>query len=384
VKAYLVGGAVRDKLLGIPYTERDWVVVGATEQEMLDAGFRRADPDAAFPVFLHPETGEEYALARRETKTGAGYRGFAVDAGPDVSLEEDLARRDLTINAMAEDAQGALIDPFHGREDLDQGLLRHVTPAFVEDPVRLLRVARFAAKLGCWGFRVAHGTHALMQRMAATSDLEALRPERVWQEMTRALAEPQPWRFFEVLQRCGALIRLIPELSAVLAVDGGHGKQMRSAALESLQRAAERQLTPPWRLAVLLAAIPGEIDSLLVRLRCDKTHASAVRVLRMLAPLYRQLAGAPPEAWLTFLEQGRAWQQGEAFTQAVTACAVLCADVDANLPARIERARALTVSVDARALQAEGLAGAALGRALRERRLAVLEAALMDSHSETL
>jgi len=184
---YLVGGAVRDQLLGLPVRDRDWVVVGATEAEMLERGFRRAD--AEFPVFLHPDTGEEYALARRETKTGPGYKGFRIDAGPDVTLEEDLVRRDLTINALARDQAGRLIDPFDGEADLEQGLLRHISPAFVEDPVRLLRVARFAARLGRWGFRVAHGTHRLLQRMAASEDLAALRPERLWQEPLPSVGE---------------------------------------------------------------------------------------------------------------------------------------------------------------------------------------------------
>jgi tRNA nucleotidyltransferase (CCA-adding enzyme) len=163
MQIYLVGGAVRDKLLGLPVRERDWVVVGATPEAMVKLGYRPVGKD--FPVFLHPDTHEEYALARTERKTAPGYKGFVVHADPDVTLEEDLRRRDLTINAIAEAADGTLIDPFNGREDLDQGLLRHVSPAFVEDPVRILRVARFAARFAKWGFKVAHGTHALMQRM---------------------------------------------------------------------------------------------------------------------------------------------------------------------------------------------------------------------------
>jgi len=162
MKIYLVGGAVRDRLLGLPVEERDWVVTGATEQEMAALGYQQVDAD--FPVFLHPESGEEYALARREVKTGPGYKGFRIETGPDVTLEEDLARRDLTINAMAEADDGTLIDPYGGRDDLEAGLLRHVTPAFVEDPVRLPRVARFAAKLAGYGFRVAHDTFTLMEQ----------------------------------------------------------------------------------------------------------------------------------------------------------------------------------------------------------------------------
>lgn len=378
MNVYLVGGAVRDKLLGIPCNERDWVVTGATEQAMLDAGFRRADPDAAFPVFLHPDTGEEYALARRETKSGAGYKGFSVDFGPDVTLQEDLARRDLTINAMAEDADGELIDPYDGREDLDQGLLRHVTPAFVEDPVRLLRIARFAAKLGQYGFRVAHSTHALMKRMAVDPDLKALKPERVWQEWRRALAEDQPWRFVEVLQRCGALAVIMPELAAALADDAGHGGDKRgSAPLMALQRATAAGLEPPWRLAVLLAPLGEASEALLVRLRLDKAHAQPVRMLRALAPAYPGLVAGLADDWLAFLAQGRALQQPATFAAATAACAVLHPAVDAGLPARLAEAREVAVAVDARALQADGLAGAALGEALQARRQAAL-AQLLD------
>ncbi|HHO68262.1 MAG TPA: multifunctional CCA tRNA nucleotidyl transferase/2'3'-cyclic phosphodiesterase/2'nucleotidase/phosphatase, partial [Gammaproteobacteria bacterium] len=190
METYLVGGAVRDELLGLPVKERDWVVVGATPEQMRALGFRQVGRD--FPVFLHPETGEEYALARTERKSGHGYTGFTVHASPDVTLEQDLARRDLTINAMAMTPDGELIDPFNGREDLENGLLRHVSPAFVEDPVRILRVARFAARFAKWGFHVAHATHALMRRMVADGEVDYLVPERVWAELEKALATDSP------------------------------------------------------------------------------------------------------------------------------------------------------------------------------------------------
>jgi tRNA nucleotidyltransferase (CCA-adding enzyme) len=376
VNIYLVGGAVRDKLLDIPYTERDWVVTGATEQDMLDAGFSRADQDGAFPVFLHPETGEEYALARREIKTGAGYRGFAVEAGPDVTLEEDLARRDLTINAIAEDADGNLIDPYRGRQDLDDGLLRHVTPAFVEDPVRLLRIARFAAKLGRWGFKVAHATHALLECMAADEDLKALKPQRVWQELKGALAEDQPWRFFEVLQRCGALAVLLPELAEVLGEGGGHGRRERPSALAAMQRAVAAGLDPVGRLAVLLVATGERLDALLARLPVEKAYAQAARQLQALAAGYPRLPGADAGAWLGFLEQGRALQQPGLFAALVAGCAVLHPQAPADLPDRLARACQAAAGVDVRALQAAGLSGADLGEALREQRRALLAATL--------
>ena len=210
LRVYLVGGAVRDKLLGLPVTERDWVVVGASPEEMLRRGFKAVGKD--FPVFLHPRTKEEYALARTERKTGPGYRGFAFHAAPDVTLEQDLARRDLTINAIAETTDGELVDPFGGKRDLEQRLLRHVSPAFAEDPVRILRLARFAARYHRLGFKVAPETMALCQRMVAAGEVDALVPERVWQELAKALMEPSPEVFITVLRECGALARLMPEV----------------------------------------------------------------------------------------------------------------------------------------------------------------------------
>jgi tRNA nucleotidyltransferase (CCA-adding enzyme) len=216
LQIYLVGGAVRDKLLGIEPQDRDWVVVGATPEQMAALGYKPVGKD--FPVFLHPETKEEYALARTERKTAPGYHGFSFHAAPDVTLEEDLKRRDLTINAMAEDSDGNIIDPFNGRDDLEQGRLRHVSNAFVEDPVRILRIARYAARYAKWGFRVAHGTHALMKKMVAAGEVDALVPERVWQETERALGEETPARFFEVLRNSGALARIFPELERLFGV----------------------------------------------------------------------------------------------------------------------------------------------------------------------
>ncbi len=213
MKVYKVGGAIRDRLLGLPVKDCDWVVVGATPEQMESLGYTLVGRD--FPVFLHPETHEEYALARTERKVGAGYRGFTVNASPEVSLEEDLARRDLTINAMAEDAQGHIIDPFNGQEDLRQGILRHVSPAFSEDPVRILRVARFAAR---FDFRIAPETRELMRQMVASGEVDALVPERVWTELERALGEPRPDRFISVLRECGALAVLFPEIDRLYGI----------------------------------------------------------------------------------------------------------------------------------------------------------------------
>jgi tRNA nucleotidyltransferase (CCA-adding enzyme) len=214
MKVYAVGGCVRDQLLGRPVTDRDWVVVGATADEMIAAGYRPVGRD--FPVFLHPETNEEYALARTERKTAPGYHGFVFHAASDVTLEDDLARRDLTINAMALDEGGRLIDPFGGRDDLQARLLRHVGTSFAEDPVRILRVARFAARFG--DFSIADETLALMQAMTAAGEVDALVPERVWQELSRGLMEQKPSRMFETLRECGALVRLLPEIDRLWGV----------------------------------------------------------------------------------------------------------------------------------------------------------------------
>ncbi|MBW8458220.1 MAG: multifunctional CCA addition/repair protein [Thiobacillus sp.] len=214
MKTYIVGGAVRDRLLGLPVTDRDFVVVGATPDEMLALGFQPVGKD--FPVFLHPQTHEEYALARTERKSGHGYKGFKVYAAPEVTLEEDLLRRDLTINAMAEDETGALIDPYGGQGDLAAKTFRHVSASFAEDPVRILRVARFAARFT--DFAVAPETLALMRQMVDNGEVDALVPERVWQEAARGLMDAQPSRMFQVLRDCGALARLFPEIDRLFGV----------------------------------------------------------------------------------------------------------------------------------------------------------------------
>jgi len=216
MKCYLVGGCVRDKLLGRPVKDRDWVVVGATVEDMLQQGYQQVGKD--FPVFLHPDSKEEYALARTERKTGPGYTGFEFHASADVTLEEDLIRRDLTINAIAETEAGEITDPYHGQRDLEKRILRHVSPAFAEDPVRILRVARFAARYADLGFQVAVETTELMRNMVEAGEVDALVPERVWQETVSALAEYRAEVFIEVLRSCGALEKLFPELERLYGV----------------------------------------------------------------------------------------------------------------------------------------------------------------------
>ena len=256
VKIYRVGGAVRDELLGRPVADRDWVVVGATPETLIASGFKPVGRD--FPVFLHPETREEYALARTERKHGRGYRGFEFFASPDVTLEEDLRRRDLTINAMARDEDGTLIDPFGGEADLRAGLLRHVSPAFVEDPLRVLRVARFAAR---FGFAVVPETATLMRSLVASGELAELQAERVWQELARGLMEPQPSRMLAVLRECGALRAILPEVDALY----GAGRRSRRAPpadagvrlAQALDYAAARAHPLPVRYAVLAHDLGG-------------------------------------------------------------------------------------------------------------------------------
>ncbi|KTC19029.1 2', 3'-cyclic nucleotide 2'-phosphodiesterase [Pseudomonas putida] len=216
MQIYKVGGAVRDRLLGRPVTDIDWVVVGATVEQMQAQGYRPVGAD--FPVFLHPQSGEEYALARTERKSGRGYGGFTFHASPEVTLEEDLVRRDLTINAMAEDEQGRITDPYKGQQDLQDRILRHVSPAFAEDPLRVLRVARFAARYAGLGFQVAPETLALMRELSESGELQALTAERSWKEIARALMEEQPQVFIQVLRDCGALKQLMPELDVLFGV----------------------------------------------------------------------------------------------------------------------------------------------------------------------
>lgn len=254
MKIYKVGGAVRDRLLGKPVTDIDWVVVGASAEQMLAKGFRPVGSD--FPVFLHPKTGEEYALARTERKSGRGYGGFVFHASPDVTLEEDLIRRDLTINAMAEDDAGTITDPYHGQRDLEARILRHVSPAFAEDPLRVLRVARFAARYAGLGFKVADETLELMRQLSASGELQALTPERCWKEISRALMEDHPHVFIDVLRQCGALEVLLPEVQALFGVPQppAHHPEIDSGihTLSVLEQAARHHQPLTVRWACLL------------------------------------------------------------------------------------------------------------------------------------
>ncbi|MSP27689.1 MAG: multifunctional CCA addition/repair protein [Methylococcales bacterium] len=254
MKIYLVGGAVRDTLLNRPVTERDWVVVGETPESMLKQGFKRVGKD--FPVFLHPHTHDEYALARTERKTSHGYTGFAVHADPDVTLEQDLIRRDLTINAMAMTPEGDIIDPYNGQQDLERRIFRHVSPAFTEDPVRLLRLARFAARYAHLGFTLAEETNALLVAMVTAGEVDYLVPERVWAECVKALCEPNPSAFFYALKDCGALAKIFPKIDALFGVPqpAQHHPEIDTGihSLMVLEQAALLSSKPEVRFAALV------------------------------------------------------------------------------------------------------------------------------------
>ena len=392
MQVYLVGGAVRDELLGLPVSERDWVVVGATPDELLRQGYKAAGRD--FPVFLHPETREEYALARLERKVAPGYRGFTTEFSPAVSLRDDLRRRDLTINAMARAADGQLVDPYGGQADLRAHLLRHVSDAFIEDPVRILRTARFAARFAALGFTVAPETRALMSRMVSAGEAGALVSERVWRELERALGEPCPTRFFEVLADCGALQVVLPELAPQLdfaafnadsatrraATPGGS-----AAALAALAMAANLDAPNTVRWAALVANLHTEqLEALCARLRAPNEF----RELALLAArLGVHLTGsgktpaqlsADPEWLLTLYEQGDAFRRPERFELWLQVLAVRAQSVGVATPAveklgaRLHAALASAAAVRLTAADLLELQGPAIATRLRTLRLAAL------------
>jgi tRNA nucleotidyltransferase (CCA-adding enzyme) len=340
MKTYVVGGAVRDELLGLPVKDRDWVVVGATPQEMLAQGYLQVGRD--FPVFLHPQSHEEYALARTERKTAPGYTGFVVHASPGVTLEDDLLRRDLTINAIAKGRKRELIDPHGGRADIAARVMRHVSPAFAEDPVRILRVARFAARFA--DFSVAPETLALMRDMVAAGEVDALVPERVWQELARGLMEEKPSRMFEVLRECGALARLLPE--ARCAVGRAAARRLpsrgrhRRARHDGDRHGARLGAALPARFAALMHDLgkgrtPADIlprhhgheakSVALLEAVCERLKAPVdCRDVGRLAARFHgdmhRVAELRPETQLTLLERCDALRRPERFELILLAC----------------------------------------------------------------
>ena len=402
MKVYLVGGAVRDELLGRKVAERDWVVVGATPQQMTDAGFRQVGRD--FPVFLHPETGEEHALARIERKTGPGYRGFEVAFSPDVTLEDDLRRRDLTINAMARDGAGTLIDPYGGRADIDAKKLRHVSEAFNEDPVRILRVARFLARYEPLGFSIAPETMARMRAMVAAGEADALVAERTWQETAKALAEPAPAAWMRALRECGALARVFPELDALYGVpqpEKWHPEIDTGLHMELvLQAAADLTPEPRIRFAALMHDLgkgrtprsrwPRHIgheesgarlvEGVSERLRVPTDY----RELAVLAARWHGLAHRAlelrPRTVLELLEACDAFRRPERFRELLVACE---ADHRGRGGFRerpypqgdvLREAQAKATAVALNDADRNGLTGEKIGELLRRRRLGALKA----------
>jgi tRNA nucleotidyltransferase (CCA-adding enzyme) len=408
MQTYLVGGAVRDKLLGLPVVDHDYVVVGAVPQDMLTLGYKPVGKD--FPVFLHPLNGEEYALARTERKSGHGYHGFVFQADATVTLEQDLARRDLTINAIAEDEHGTLTDPYLGLRDIEARLLRHVSPAFVEDPVRVLRVARFAARFAPLGFRVADETMALMRQMVRDGEVDHLVPERVWAETRKALGEARPSVFLQVLRRCGALAVLYPEIDALYGVpqrpefhpeiDCGVHLEMvldQAALLApgddlvgfcALTHDLGKALTPvdewpghvghehrgvaPLRALAARLKIPTEHAALAELV--GREHLNAHRafelkpatILRLLSSLDALRRPARLDAFLTACmadKRGRLDHHDDAYPQADY----------------LRKARATAAAVDAAAFVADGLTGLAIGKAMEAARIEAI-ATLKTNH----
>ncbi|UTL80875.1 multifunctional CCA tRNA nucleotidyl transferase/2'3'-cyclic phosphodiesterase/2'nucleotidase/phosphatase [Pseudomonas putida] len=363
MQIYKVGGAVRDRLLGRPVSDIDWLVVGASVEEMHAKGFRPVGAD--FPVFLHPKTGEEYALARTERKSGRGYGGFTFHASPEVTLEEDLIRRDLTINAMAEDDQGNVLDPFHGRADLEQRLLRHVSPAFAEDPLRVLRVARFAARYAPLGFRVADETLELMKQIAASGELQALTAERSWKEIERALMEDEPQVFINVLSDCAALKQLMPELEG------------DAAALAALTQAAEHHQPLHIRWACLLHNLKrASIKALNQRFKAPRECQELAMLVGECASNGHRALQLEPEDMLALLQKFDVYRRPQRFEDFISVCQMVARGSGQAYPQAdyLRAAAAAARAVEAKPLVEAGLTGQALGEALRHQRLEALKA----------
>lgn len=366
---YLVGGAVRDELLGRPVTERDWVVTGATPQEMLSKGYEQVGKD--FPVFLHPKTKEEYALARTERKSGSGYTGFVCYAAPDVTLEQDLIRRDLTVNAIARDKDGNLIDPYHGVKDIASRTLRHVSEAFSEDPLRVFRVARFAARYAYLGFTVADETASLMRSMADSGELAHLTAERVWKETIRALGEMNPEVYFQVLENADALgfwfLELIPS---------------RVNSNLRLQRAAAAQCSDDIRWALLFADVsPEQTEKLCERIKTPNKYTGLALLISRFSKNFT--ASNHAEDWLALCNQCDAWRKPERFTDFITACTLIAepSDTDSALATALNEAISKAGKLSAKAFVEQGLRGPQIGEAMDQARMEIIAEFLQANQS---
>jgi tRNA nucleotidyltransferase (CCA-adding enzyme) len=402
VKRYCVGGAIRDELLGLPVGERDWVVTGATPEDMVAAGYAPVGKD--FPVFLHPQTKEEHALARTERKSGRGYHGFTFHTGPEVTLEDDLSRRDLTVNAIARADSGELVDPHGGRRDLEARVLRHVSPAFAEDPVRILRLARFHARFAPLGFRVADETLALARQMVTAGEVDALVPERVWQETAKALMGERPSVFFATLRDCGALARVMPEVDALFGVPqrADYHPEVDSGihTLMCVDAGARMGLALPVRVSALLhdlgkartprAEWPSHkmheargvplVEKFCERLRvpADCRDLAVIHTREHL--IIHQARELRPDTLLALLERVDVARRPERFEQLMQAC--LCdargrtgyEDCEYPQVPYLREAARVMLEVQARDLAEQGLSGEAIGAELRKRRLERLAA----------
>lgn len=400
MKLYRVGGCVRDRLLGLAVKDIDWVVTGATEAQMLELGYKPIGKD--FPVFLHPESKQEYALARSERKTGPGYKGFAVSADASTTIEQDLLRRDLTINAIAEDEEGNLVDPYGGREDIEDRLLRHVSTAFVEDPVRVLRVARFAARFHHLGFSIADETRDLIRQIGDSGELETLVAERVWSELVRALDEPDPQIFFLSLRDCGVLSRLFPEIDALFGVPqtADYHPEIDTGAqlMMALGKSAELGLDNATRFAVLMhdlgkAATPAEllprhdgheqrgkalVEDFCRRWRAPKAYTELALITTEFHPLVHRAFELKPKTLLELMTRADALRKPERFRQMLDACLAdergrkNCADSEYPQAAFLSRLAEQLRGLDVSHLQQRGFSGKRLAGEIRKARLALI------------
>ncbi|MEP5766120.1 MAG: hypothetical protein ABJ308_16100 [Halieaceae bacterium] len=361
MKIYLVGGAVRDQLLDLPVTEQDWVVVGSTREEMLELGYRQVGRD--FPVYLHPDTAEEYALARTERKTASGHVGFETNSEPSVTLEQDLSRRDLTINAIARDSDGQLIDPYGGQADLAARRLRHVSPAFVEDPLRVLRVARFAARFATLGFNVAPETLELMREIVDSGELETLASERIWGELERAFGYDSPQQFLQLLADCGALARLMPEL------------EPRDEALKRLTSATACSDIAEIRFAALFVDMAAEAaQQLCERLNAPRRFRELALLCSRHSDSIRRAADLQAAQLLRLLMQADALRRPERFEQLLQTCSAVDPATEQQV-ALMRRALEACQQISSRQWANSDLSGQEIGERIRlerEQRLAEL------------
>ena len=402
MQIYLVGGAVRDALLNIPIKDKDWVVVGSTPEELINLGYSQVGAD--FPVFLHPKTKEEHALARTERKSGSGYQGFICDFSPDISLEDDLLRRDLTINAMAQDDDGSIVDPYNGQQDIENKKLRHVSKAFAEDPLRVLRVARFAARFAHLGFTIADETIELMREIASSGELAHLTAERVWQETERALGESQPWVYFEALRECNALEIIFPELDHLFGIPQPekHHPEIDCGihTLMVLEQASQLSSDINIRWASLLHDLgkgltredilpshhgheqSGEqlVIELNQRLKTPNEFKDLSRLVCVYHTHVHRAFELKPQTLLKFFNKIDLWRKPERLQQILLACKADSRGrtgfekVEYNQVEYITEIAEACLSVTAKQFVEQGIKGKAIGEAIAQERLKVIKA----------